>query len=197
MSKFRLDQIARNFQAMKRTLPPQVGNMGQRFFRTNFEKQGFQDTTLKRWQPRKGEIKGGIAMVSKEASKKSSRAILVKTGRLRNAVNRSLKSTEWSNISFNIPVPYAAVHNFGFSGVVYSKPHKRNASRTIRIKGGYSALGDEKGKGRKTKILGARHNVSGRAYRLNIPQRKFIGNSRTLFKDIDELVRKRLRGLRK
>jgi phage gpG-like protein len=182
MSRFKLDQIARNFDKLKRDLPPVIGNMGQRFFRENFDKQGFVDNSFNPWKARKGEIRGGLAMAAK--SSKGSRALLVKSGHLRNAVNRSLKTAEFDNISFVVPLKYAAVHNYGFSGIQYIQPHKRTASRG-------AVIGDFARKG--SRVDGSTHNVSGFSRRMNIPQRKFMGNSTVFIQQIDERVLRAMR----
>jgi phage gpG-like protein len=110
-SKFGFDKILSNFERVKRELPPVIGNMGQRFFADSFVKGGFTDQSFQMWQPRKNEIHGGIAMISSKS--KGARAVLVKSGALRNAVNRSVRSTTFDNISFEVGLKYAAVHNEG------------------------------------------------------------------------------------
>ena len=120
MSKFRLDKIAQNFQNLKRTLPPVIGNMGQNFFRQSFEKQGWTDETFTPWKQVQRRIPGTPAYKypKKNAADRHSRAILIglrtKGGvHLRDSVNRSLKTAEFDNISFAVSQKYAAVHNFG------------------------------------------------------------------------------------
>lgn len=165
MSKFRLDKIGSNFQNVKRSLPPIIGNMAQNFFRSSFEKQGFTDVGLRPWPERKKHDAG--------------RAILVKSGKLRNAVNRSLRTTEWTNISFEVNLPYAAAHNYGYRGTQYIKPHGRKSNRISR------------------KGLMLKAQVSAHTRKMVLPERKFIGNSRVLVVMMDQKVRQNLSRLLK
>lgn len=111
-SKFGFGKITANFERLKRQAPTVIGNMAQNFFVQSFNNQGFTDREFERWKPRKGQVpRGGLAMVSKRSD--SSRNILVKSGTLRSAVNTSLKTATWDNISFSVDLKYAAIHNDG------------------------------------------------------------------------------------
>jgi phage gpG-like protein len=78
-------------------------------FTKSFRNQGFEDSTIQRWQPRKGEISGGIARVRKRDA--GSRAILVKSGALRRSLFK-YRSGVFS-VTIKSPLPYAEVHNEG------------------------------------------------------------------------------------
>ena len=90
-----------------------IGREAKEFFGDNFKKQGFDDKNVEKWKPRKGEIVGGIAMVSKRS--KGSRGILIGKGRgvLRNSIQVGKISKTKLSVSIKTDLDYAAVHNFG------------------------------------------------------------------------------------
>lgn len=90
----------------------EMGVMAVNHFTKSFANQGFDDNGIKRWQPRKNEISGGIGMVRKRD--KGSRAILVKTGRLRKSLRKHRSGLFAVTITSN--VPYAAFNNDGIIG---------------------------------------------------------------------------------
>ena len=53
MSRFGFNAMLKSMQALKRDLPPVIGNMGLRFFVDSFNKQGWTDNSLHPWEPRK------------------------------------------------------------------------------------------------------------------------------------------------
>ncbi len=69
-------------------------------FTENFRKQGFEDRTLKKWEPRK-----------RQRQRDNGRAILVKSGALRRSL-RKRRLTAFSGIIYS-PLDYAKVHNEG------------------------------------------------------------------------------------
>lgn len=78
-----------------------MGVESNKFFVNSFRQQGFTDTTLEKWKPRKRT----------ERSMSGSRAILVKSGNLR-------RSIKWRKYGKNAVInysnlPYAKVHNDG------------------------------------------------------------------------------------
>ncbi len=95
-----------------------MGTDAKNHFVKSFRNQGFEDQTIERWKPRKGEfVYGGIARVRKKST--SSRAILVKSGDLR----RSIKviSKRYHSITLGSDLPYAQIHNDGLMGKAYGK----------------------------------------------------------------------------
>jgi phage gpG-like protein len=78
-------------------------------FTKSFRNQGFEDVNIERWQPRKGEISGGIARVRKRDA--GSRAILVKSGALRRSLFKYRSGV--SQVTIKSQLPYAIVHNEG------------------------------------------------------------------------------------
>lgn len=180
MSKFGFDKVLTGMERLKKSLPLKVGNDAKNFFTDSFKKEGFEDKQFNRWKPRqaRGKVK----------KKDQTRNILMNTGRLRRSVANSLKSYTFDAIKFSVDVPYAAIHNFGFKGTEYVKPHKRQSTRTGTVRGTYHSLGDERSRSRKFKMLGARANVRGFSRQMNMPQRKFMGSSEMFDKKIEKRI---------
>lgn len=80
-----------------------MGNDALNHFKGSFENQGFTDQYLSKWQPRK--------RVRYKGRNETTRAILVKTGRLRRSLQKSNKGLTAVTIKTN--VPYAVFHNEG------------------------------------------------------------------------------------
>jgi phage gpG-like protein len=114
-TKFGFDKMQRNFESLKRDLPVTLGNTGERFFRESFDKQEFVDEVPKKWDNVQRRIPGTPEYKypkTKQLSRRTS-AILVRTGKLRQAVNNSLKRATFQEIVFEVPLKYAPVHNYG------------------------------------------------------------------------------------
>ena len=131
---------------VKSTLPTIIGNTAENFFKASFRKQGWDDQVVKRWQPRKNEIIGGIAMVSTKSA--GSRAILVKTGALRRSIHTTVAT--WKRVVITSDLPYSSIQNNGGIGLAWGK------------------------------------------HRFKMPQRKFMGNSYQLRKQITKVMEREL-----
>lgn len=114
-----IGKISNGFERMKRDLPLVIGNEGSKFFRSSFEKQGFEDRTLQKWPEVQRRIPETPAYKypKRNASTRHSRGILIGRSILRNAVNNSLKTFVWDNISWEVVIAngfnYSKVHNEG------------------------------------------------------------------------------------
>jgi phage gpG-like protein len=141
------------------------------FFQSRFRAQAWTDRTAKKWKPRKHQDKN-----------KRRRAILIKSGRLRNAI-RPAKITKNEVVIAN-KTPYAPVHNEGFKGTVNVKQH----TRKIR---GRAAVQSIKTR-RRSKVTTTVGTARVRSHRrkMNIPQRQFMGNSEYLFAKFDKIIYK-------
>lgn len=124
MSRFGFNVMLQKMDALKRDLPPVIGNMGTRFFVESFTKQGFTDKSFEPWQKPKRMIAGTpeYKYPKKKDLNRHTRNILVgksggtKSGahtHLRQSVNTSLKQSTWTNILWSVPQPYARRHNEG------------------------------------------------------------------------------------
>lgn len=106
-------------QKVKKQIPRIVDTMlteGRNFFEGNFRKQGFDDTTVQRWQPRK---RTHYRTRSGKVVDDRNRAILVKTGRLKRSL-RKKRISSFAGIIFS-EVPYANIHNDGLTGRAFGR----------------------------------------------------------------------------
>lgn len=87
----------------------EMGAIGQNHFVKSFRNQGFEDSSVVKWQPRKRE----------DRSRGGFRAILVKTGALR----RSIRKTRLGKYGVTLlsDLPYAKIHNEGGEGLAWGK----------------------------------------------------------------------------
>ncbi len=161
-----------------------AGVLAVNHFTKSFSDGGFTDESLQRWQPRKGEISGGIAK-----TRGRSRGILIKTGRLR----RSMISRKLGNLSIKIStdVPYAQIHNNG--GIVYRRPHKRSSTITAKVRGSGGFVNGvwKKGRSKTIKLKGESFNVRGSSFKM--PKRQFIGYSGKLNRQIIAFLDKNIK----
>lgn len=115
-SKFNFEQVRRNFEEeVKRTLPVKLANQAQNFFAGSFRNQGFTDSSLVAWETPKRRIEGTPEWKypkSKGLGRRT-KATLVKSGRLRRAVQDCIKEVTFERIRLLIDVPYAKFHNDG------------------------------------------------------------------------------------
>lgn len=109
-------QIQSDFGKFRKQYPRFVGTMAVTFFKENFRRQGFVDSSLEKWKPRR----------SKNAQR---RAILVKTGRLRRSIR--ITNANANTVKIGSDVPYAQIHNEGgtISGTVQVRKHKRKTRK--------------------------------------------------------------------
>lgn len=100
MSKFNFAAKADKFRSMKSAILEKMAlNAINQFKVANFDAQGFVDTTLQRWTPRKSKRDN------------AGRKILVKTGRLRQSITVTGRGPD--SIRVGTVVPYAQYHNEG------------------------------------------------------------------------------------
>ena len=103
--KFTFDRVLSNFNKLKTTLPVVIANDAQNHFAKSFQQGGFTDKNFSPWKPR-----------AKETPKTAGKGILIKTGKLRRAVQNSIREKSFSKIRLVIDgatIPYASVHNTG------------------------------------------------------------------------------------
>ena len=98
--KFNFRRMKREFRRKKSKLPTVIGNMAKNHYQQSFRRQGFFDMVLSPWAARKTKEKG------------RSRAILVKSGFLRDSI-KVIKAT-WNRIVIGtVGADYASYHNLG------------------------------------------------------------------------------------
>mgnify|MGYP000660444974 CR=1 FL=1 len=138
--------------------PRIVGVEAKKHIASNFKQQGFVDLPFKKWQERK----------QKERSR---RAVLTRTGRLKNSID--YRTYTGRVRVFSADVPYAEAHNNGaeIKGTQRVRSHRRTNKRT----------------GKKYTV-----NSFTREMDHKIPQRKFIGNSKVLDYKINKKLYSRI-----
>ena len=160
----------RNYEAhLKRVVlyvPAMLGNEAVNFFTDSFRRQGWLGDRFEPWRKRKVE------------GKRKGRAILIDRGRLRRATR--IASNSGGVVVIGNDTPYAAAHNNGFRGTVTAtvREHKRKSmSRKltiIRTRSSKNRTGIEFGKYQTGEHVVRQHT---RTQRINLPQRRFMGNS--------------------
>lgn len=109
MSKFRLNKLARSVDRAINDSLSIMGKDAKIFFEDSFKKEGFTDERFEKWQPRKGQIRGGLGAALK-VGHKNTKPTLTDTRKLR----KSLKLlTHFKRAIIETTIPYAAVHNEG------------------------------------------------------------------------------------
>jgi phage gpG-like protein len=167
-------KILKQIEAFKPQLNKIVeaaGVLAVTHFTKSFANQGFTDESLSTWQPRKRSERG------------KSRAILVKSGRLR----RSLRSKRFGSLAVKImtDVPYARIHNDG--GLIEREFDRKILSFTS---GGRFA----KTKTRKNrKEVSYQQQVTINAHSIRMPKRQFIGYSGQLNRKIIAMIDKNIK----
>jgi len=160
-----IERLRAKLELKMKHLPPVLMNEGQKVFSESFKNQAWEG---KRWRLR---IHRG--------KKENTKPILVgRTRRLINSVRTSGRSATIAKIVWGTWVPYAKIHNEGFKGTVYVKPHKRTGKTiTTKVKG--STI-NGKGTTRTLTLMGAKHQVKSYSYKLRMPKRQFMGVGPTL-----------------
>ncbi len=95
-----------------------VGNTARVFFIDNFRKQGFDDKTVQKWQPRKRQT---YRTRTGKVVDDRTRATLVKTGDLRRSIIRNPANRAALTVKISTDLPYAAIHNNGLVGKAFGK----------------------------------------------------------------------------
>jgi hypothetical protein len=104
-NKFKLDQIKKEFQQLKQSLPRQIADESRSFFMKNWDKQGFDDSSVDKWEEVQRRIPGTNPYKypkSKGLSRRS-KPILVNTSRLRRSIRVTQISFPRSVISTDTP----------------------------------------------------------------------------------------------
>lgn len=97
---------------------------------------------------------------------RQSGAVLVDSGRLKRSIRKIAVTKNYALIGTD--VPYAEMHNEGLKGSVSVKQHNRRSRK------------------------GKKHVVKSHTRQVNMPKRKFIGESALLMKQLEQLIVKEL-----
>lgn len=113
---FNLDIVKKNFdQLVVKDIPTRLANLARNFFAASWRKQGWDDGGVTPWKEVERRIKGTKAWLypKKKGLGRRTRAINVKSGDLRKAVQDSVKESTFKRIRFLVDVPYAGYVNDG------------------------------------------------------------------------------------
>lgn len=169
-----------------------MGTDAKNHFVKSFRNQGFEDRSIEKWKPRKGEImSSGMAKVTKKS--KSSRYILIKSGDLRRSVR--IISENYRSVVIGSDLPYAQLHNDGAkTGYVYVRPHDRKHTFKTSVQGAFSGTANKR---RRTKIdiISSIDKVKGHSRRLRYPRRRYIGDSYVLINKLRLKLDKRVKNV--
>jgi len=161
----------RQLSSVQSSLPRVIANEGTKFFVSNFQLEGFTNVGFDHWQPRKP---------TKKINRKK---ILVRSGRLRRAVNNSNTERNFKRVVWRISkgeVPYAAVHNEGANGIQRVKSHDRGKFKNEKVGTGVYSVKTKKERKKTVTTKVGSSRVLNFTRRMNIPKRKFMGQSEFL-----------------
>jgi phage gpG-like protein len=166
---YSFDKVHKQMRGNYARIMPAVAEVAVNFFQDRFRAQAWTDRSTKRWDKRKTADKN-----------KRRRAILIKSGQLRNAISPEIVTKNMVQIINR--KPYASVHNQGFRGVQYVRAHHRKIRGRVDV---YN-ISSRKRSTRKTTL--GRAQVKAHSRRVNIPQRQFMGNSEAMERKFDRLI---------
>jgi phage gpG-like protein len=170
-------QFKANAQQLKQRLlsiPVKVGDTAILFTMQRFREQAWINNTTEPWKQRKPGAK-----------RNQGRAILMNTGRLRRSI-RIVRVTS-DSVTIGSDVPYAQVHNDGFKGTVAIQKHKRTKWIKSRIETGQLTKKGNKSM-RTITTAGDEYDVRAHSRKMNMPRRRFMGESPALTKQITRLI---------
>jgi len=152
------DILKQKYEVFRTKIPDIVAVLAVNFFKRNFELQGFVDNGVEKWKT-----------LSNPADR--SRKILRKRGTLKNAIRKIKTERNKVIVGVSSDVKYASIQNSG--GQIPITPKMRRYFWAM-----YKQTGQEYYKG--LALTKKKH--------LEIPARKFIGDSAALVKHIDRQI---------
>lgn len=161
------------------TLPAIAATVAVNFSKQRFVQQNWVGNTTVPWKQRQAATR----------LKSRGRAILVKTARLKRDVKKIYANASRALVgTTRLTVPYAKAHNEGFKGTVTVKKHTRRRFKRVR-----EQYTDRKGKqrNRTSKQVDAGKGlitVGTHTKKINLPQRKYLGASPVMDKQIERAL---------
>jgi len=164
-------QIRRNLERTLAALPTKAGAIIVQHSNQAFVLGGWTDDSFEPWTP-----------IQSKKAKDEGRAILVLTGRLRRSIR--VINTTVDSVTVGTNVPYAKIHNEGGTALHYAHGQILNfdhAPTNGRWRFGKARTVQQQ---RGIKTI---RRASFKEYTTKMPQRKFLGNSRRLTRDISTM----------
>jgi len=174
------NDVALRYHKVRLALPSVIGTIAVNYFKDSFRRQGWRDKSLQPWPKRKPGAKNN-----------KGRAILVRSGRLRNSI-RIISATP-ARIVVGTDVPYAYAHNEGVHGTVQVKAfnRKRYSKSTVHSTGVFSISSRQGVKSTVTNVTGV-YPVRSHTRKMNLPQRQFLGDSYVMDLKMDKEITNRI-----
>ncbi len=165
----------KNIDKAVKVMPRRMGLVAVKFSKDRFVQQAWVDHTTQTWPKRR---------TSRGSKQRDRGAILVDTGRLKRSIR--VISTSSTRVLIGTDVPYAQAHNDGFKGTVKVKQHTRRTFEKNKRGTGVFSVRTRKERTKTVKEeTGQLITVGAHSRRINLPERKFIGNSAVLAKQIE------------
>lgn len=165
-----------------RHLPQMAATLAVGFSKDRFRAQNWADTSRESWKARSTNTWG--------RKERTGRAILVDSGRLRRSI-RVIHVDENSAI-IGTDVPYARIHNEGYSGTVKQNVRAYSYSRYGKQKRGTGIYSIKTRKERtrtvRVKTGDIRVKAHTRTITQKIPRRQYIGQSALLNRRIERMM---------
>ncbi|OSZ79287.1 hypothetical protein CAP35_13825 [Chitinophagaceae bacterium IBVUCB1] len=173
-----LDEISETIKRVNKAvdgLMPKLATHAVNFYKQRFRSQDWVDNYTHPWAKRK-----------ERGRRRSARAVLTKTGRLRRSIRKAQVTPTTAIIETD--VPYAYAHNYGVNALVDVDAHTR--SRYKKVKEKYTT---RKGRERtRTKRVvdedAGQIKVRRHKRRMRLPRRQFMGPSATLNKQFERII---------
>lgn len=162
LQKIVIEKIVEIKNLTMNVMPVKVGAIAKNHFQDNFRQSGFVNNGLHGWIPSKRQSGKG-----KDSTYKT---LLSGRDHLFNGINYIPGQ---GKVMIENRVPYASVHNEGYTGVQYVRPHKSGRLEAMSLKGR-----------KRMKVGGS--NIGGFSRHMKIPKRQFIGESTELNKKIED-----------
>jgi phage gpG-like protein len=172
MADYNIRDFVRKLEALNRvftTMPAKIGTLAVNFSKERFREKNWINATAQPWQPLSRKRK------SRTGKARKSQSILVDTGRLAHSIRKIY--ADQNLIIIATDVPYAQLHNEG-GRITKSVEVRKHARREFQ----------RKSNGKKSTVKAHTVRAHMRKMNLNIPARKFMGESEELNRRIIQLV---------
>lgn len=162
-NKREFETLKVKYEKFRNQIPERIAITLVNFFKRNFDRGGFVDRPFQKWKPVKNPRNIG-------------RKILIKSGRLRRGIKKMKVTRNIVVVGVGSEIKYAQIQNDG--GQIPVTPKMRKYFWAM-----YKQTGEEYYK--SLALTKKKH--------LDIPARKYIGDSKALFITVDRMIQKELK----